>query len=55
MIFELYESWGRLADIQQELRKFHLTGGIEKEVLYRTSKALGLPPPTTTPAVMKVE
>lgn len=54
VIFELYESWGRLADIQQELRKFHLTGGIEKEVLYRSSKALGLPPPTTTP-VMKVE
>jgi len=51
LLFELYESWGRLADIQQELRKFHLTGGIEKEVLYRASKALGLPPPTTTPAV----
>lgn len=48
LLYELYESWGRLADIQQELRKFHLTGGIEKEVLYRASKALGLPPPTTS-------
>ncbi|WP_146851470.1 hypothetical protein [Brevifollis gellanilyticus] len=48
LLFELYESWGRLADVQQELRKFHLTGGIEKEVLYRASKTLGLPPPTTS-------
>ncbi|MES2594585.1 MAG: hypothetical protein V4662_04580 [Verrucomicrobiota bacterium] len=48
LLFELYEAWGRLADVQQELRKFHLTGGIEKEVLYRASKALGLPPPTTS-------
>jgi hypothetical protein len=49
LLFELYQSWGRLADIQQELRKFHLTGGIEKEVLYLASKALGLPAPVATP------
>ncbi|MBV6500461.1 MAG: Lipopolysaccharide assembly protein B [Prosthecobacter sp.] len=49
LLFELYQSWGRLADIQQELRKFHLTGGIEKEVLYLASKALGLPPPVAAP------
>ena len=49
LLFDLYQSWGRLADIQQELRKFHLTGGIEKEVLYLASKALGLPPPVVAP------
>jgi|JI6StandDraft_1071083.scaffolds.fasta_scaffold00356_4 tetratricopeptide (TPR) repeat protein len=47
VLFELYAGWGRLADIQQELRKFHLTAGIEKEVVYRAAKALGLPAPIT--------
>lgn len=50
LIFELYAAWGRLADIRAELRKFHLPGGIEKEVLFRSAKALGLPPPVKTPS-----
>ncbi len=50
LLFELYNAWGRLADIRAELRKFQLPGGIEKEVLFLAAKALGLPPPTTQTA-----
>ncbi len=39
LLFDLYDSWGRLAQIDRELPKFHLTQGIEKEVLYRASEA----------------
>lgn len=49
ILFALYQSWGRLADIQQELRKFHLPGGIEKEVLYLAAKELGAKPPVMAP------
>lgn len=47
VLFDLYSAWGRLADIQQELRKFHLTGGIEKDVIVRAARSLGLPAPIT--------
>lgn len=47
VLFDLYAAWGRLADIQQELRKFHLTGGIEKDVIVRAARALGIPTPIT--------
>lgn len=39
LLFDLYHAWGRLAQIDRELPKFHLTQGIEKEVLYRASEA----------------
>lgn len=39
LLFDLYGSWGRLAQIDRELPKFHLTQGIEKEVLHRASEA----------------
>gem|GEM_PF-695287 len=45
LIFELYQAWGRLPTIETELPKFHLPGGIEKEVLFLSRQALGLPPP----------
>lgn len=45
LLHELYLGWGRLADMQSELLKFHLPGGIEKEALFLAAKSLGLPPP----------
>lgn len=48
LLFDLYSAWGRLSDVRAELKKFHLTGGIEKEVLFLAAQALGLPPPVTS-------
>lgn len=48
LLFELYAAWGRLSDIRAELRKFHLPGGIEKEVLFLAAQSLGIPPPVTS-------
>ena len=39
LIFELYQSWGRLADIEKELPKFHLPGGVKKEILFLTRQS----------------
>ena len=36
LIFELYQSWGRLTDIETELPKFHLPGGVKQEILFLT-------------------
>ncbi|MCW0218159.1 MAG: hypothetical protein OJI67_07530 [Prosthecobacter sp.] len=49
LIFELYQGWGKLASIQEELPKFHLPAGVEKEVLFLSNRAQGLPPPTLQP------
>lgn len=51
LIFELYHGWGKLGSLKSELPKFHLPAGIEKEVLFLTSQAMGLPPPVPAPAV----
>ncbi|HYF36981.1 MAG TPA: hypothetical protein VD994_16910, partial [Prosthecobacter sp.] len=50
LIFELYQAWGKLGSLAAELPKFHLPGGLEKEVLFLTSQALGFPPPVPVPA-----
>ena len=49
LIFELYQAWGKLASIEAELPKFHLPAGVEKEVLFLSRRAQGLPPPTPLP------
>lgn len=49
LIFELYQSWGKLASIETELPKFHLPAGIEKEVLFLSRRAQGLPPSVIQP------
>lgn len=49
LIFELYQAWGKLASIEAELPKFHLPVGVEKEVLFLSRRAQGLPPPTPLP------
>lgn len=36
LIFELYQSWGRLTGIETELPKFHLPGGVKQEILFLT-------------------
>jgi tetratricopeptide (TPR) repeat protein len=36
LIFELYQSWGRLTDIEAELPKFRLPGGMKQEILFLT-------------------
>jgi hypothetical protein len=43
LVFELYQSWGKLAHIEQELTKFRLPGAVRKEVLFLTRQTL----PTT--------
>ncbi len=48
LLFDLYAAWGRLSDVRAELRKFHLPGGIEKEVLFLAAQSLGIPPPVTS-------
>jgi hypothetical protein len=50
ILHELYLAWGRLADMQAELNKFHLPTGIEKEALFLAAKSLGLPPPISQPS-----
>jgi hypothetical protein len=50
LTFELYQGWGKLAGVESELPKFHLPGGILKEVLFLANQALGLPPPQPKPA-----
>jgi len=49
LIFELYQGWGKLAFMETELPKFHLPVGIEKEVLFLSRRAQGLPPPALPP------
>ncbi|MEZ5388111.1 MAG: hypothetical protein R3F13_21600, partial [Prosthecobacter sp.] len=34
LVFELYQSWGMVADIERELPKFRLPGAVRKEVLF---------------------
>ncbi|WP_395747904.1 hypothetical protein [Prosthecobacter sp.] len=36
LIFELYQSWGKLGSVELELPKFHLPGGVKQEILFRT-------------------
>lgn len=45
LIFELYQAWGKLASLEAELPKFHLAGGVEKEVLFLRRR----PPPPAQP------
>ena len=45
VLFKLYESWGRLPAIGQEMRKFHLAGGLQREIEFQAAKALGRPLP----------
>lgn len=47
VIFELYQSWGRLAGIEAELPKFRLPGAVRKEVLFLARQATAAS--TTTP------
>jgi tetratricopeptide (TPR) repeat protein len=51
LLFELYQAWGKLESLQTELPKFHLPGGVKKEVLFLTSQSMGLPPPIPPPAI----
>jgi tetratricopeptide (TPR) repeat protein len=39
LVFELYESWGRLPGIEAELPKFQLPGAVRKEVLFLARQA----------------
>jgi len=34
LVFELYQAWGKLADLTGELPKFHLPTGVVKEVQF---------------------
>ncbi|MCB1277162.1 tetratricopeptide repeat protein [Prosthecobacter sp.] len=45
LIFELYQSWGRLPGIEAELPKFHLPGGVTKEILFLTRQPAAKPTP----------
>jgi hypothetical protein len=47
LIFELYQSWGKLTGIETELPKFHLPGGVKQEILFLTRQAAAktTPPP----------
>ncbi|MDP1587818.1 MAG: hypothetical protein Q8M07_08760, partial [Prosthecobacter sp.] len=45
LVFELHQSWGRLASIEQELAKFRLPGAVRKEVLFLTRQAVSSPTP----------
>ncbi|WP_409214471.1 tetratricopeptide repeat protein [Prosthecobacter sp.] len=47
LVFELYQSWGRLAGIETELPKFHLPGAVKQEILFLTRHATAKP--TTQP------
>lgn len=46
LIFELYQSWGRLNGMKAELPKFHLPGAVLKETLFLARQASA---PSTTP------
>ena len=46
LIFELYQSWGKLGSVETELPKFHLPGGVKQEILFRTRQPTA---PTTPP------
>lgn len=39
LIFELYQSWGRLSGLESELPKFRLPGAVGKEVLFLARQA----------------
>lgn len=49
LLFELYQSWGKLKSIEAELPKFHLPDGLQKEVLFLSRRALGLSLPSLQP------
>lgn len=49
LIFELYQSWGRLSGIESELPKFRLPGAVRKEVFFLARQA-GSPASTTPPS-----
>jgi len=45
LIFELYQSWGKLGNIKSELPKFRLPGGVKQEILFLQRQT----PAKTTP------
>ena len=45
LIFELYQSWGKLAGIETELPKFHLPGGVKQEILFLARQTTAKTPP----------
>lgn len=49
LVFELYQSWGRLNGIEAELSKFHLPGAVQKEVLFLTRLSAAPVSATTQP------
>jgi len=44
LVFELYQSWGMLADIERELPKFRLPGAARKEALFLVRQSTQPPP-----------
>lgn len=42
VIFELYRSWGKLPQLSVELAKFHLAGGLQREIELQAAMNLGL-------------
>jgi tetratricopeptide (TPR) repeat protein len=45
LIFELYQSWGRLPGIESELPKFHLPGAVTNEILFLARQPAAKPTP----------
>ncbi|HRH98867.1 MAG TPA: hypothetical protein PLB55_23200, partial [Prosthecobacter sp.] len=45
LIFELYQSWGRLPGIESELPKFHLPGAVTNEILFLARQPTAKPTP----------
>ncbi|MFO1485041.1 MAG: hypothetical protein U1F71_16900 [Verrucomicrobiaceae bacterium] len=43
LVFELHQSWGRLAGLEGELGKFRLPGAVRKEVLFLARPAVSQP------------
>jgi len=43
LVFELYQSWGRLASIETELPKFHLPGAVRQEIFFLTRQLSAKP------------
>ena len=45
LLVDLYRAWGKLDQITREVRKYHLPGGIEKEVLFLASRTVKVSTP----------
>jgi len=43
LVFELYQSWGRLLGIETELPKFHLPGAVKQEIFFLTRQLSAKP------------